>query len=207
MSTSTVWGNICLDARRHVYEFISHMGSIRTAPPLDPHVTYIKADCPAEVDMELRGRIFSAHGNLTHLAVWSLPDLAHGVSVLGRYIHNPSQKHWNSYVGAAKYLVRTKGHRLVYSTPDSEGIDEPYFYTDSDWGDGLDERRSSGSYVCYVCVLDGASVSCKVELSSTVCSSTREGQAQCASGRGIADDVVNAECLHVCRAVDLLGVG
>jgi hypothetical protein len=93
--------------------------------------------------------------------------------VLGRYVHNPSLKHWDSYVRVAKYLVRTKDYRLVYGTPDAENIDEPYFYTDSAWGDELDERRSTGSYVCF---LDGAGISWKVKLSSTVCLSTQEAE-------------------------------
>ena len=67
----------------------------------------------------------------------------------------------------------TKDYRLVYGTPDSEGIDAPYFYTDSEWGDKLDERRSTGSYICFI---NGASVSWKVKLSSTVCLSTQEAE-------------------------------
>ena len=169
---------LCLDARRHVYEFIRHMGldphsSSSVSTPLDPHVTYSKADCPDELDTALRERIFSAHGKLIHLAVWARPDLAHSVSVLGRYVHNPSQKHWDSYVRIAKYLVGTKDYRLVYGTLDTEGIDSPYFYTDSAWGDDLDERRSTGSFLCF---LDGAGVGWKVKLSSTVCLSTQEAE-------------------------------
>jgi hypothetical protein len=169
---------LCLDARRHVYEFIRHMdldphSSASVSTPLDPHVHYSKADCPDVVDTALRERIWSAHGKLIHLAVWARPDLAHAVSVLGRYVHNPSLKHWDSYVRVAKYLVRTKDYRLVYGTPDAENIDEPYFYTDSAWGDELDERRSTGSYVCF---LDGAGISWKVKLSSTVCLSTQEAE-------------------------------
>jgi len=91
--------------------------------------------CPEEVDTALRERNFSAHGKLIHLAVWARPDLAHSVSVLGRYVHNPSQKHWDSYVRIAKYLVRTKDvtkhYRLVFGTIDPEGINSPYFYTES----------------------------------------------------------------------------
>jgi hypothetical protein len=127
---------------------IAH-SSPSVSTPLDPHVTYSKADCPEEVDTALRERIFSAHGKLIHLAVWAQPDLAHSVSVLGRYVHNPSQKHWDSYVRIAKYLVRTKDYRLVFGTIDPEGIDSPYFYTDSAWGDDLDERRSTGSFICF----------------------------------------------------------
>jgi hypothetical protein len=87
--------------------------------PLDPNVVYSLEDCPAEVDVELRAKVWTAHGNLIHLAVWSIPDLDHAVSVLGRYVHNPSQKLWLAYRRIAKYLIRTKGlpPRLGHTRP------------------------------------------------------------------------------------------
>ena len=56
--------------------------------------------------------MWAAHGKLIHLAAWSRPDLAHAVSVLGRYVHNPSQKLWYAYHHIAKYLIRTKDFHL-----------------------------------------------------------------------------------------------
>jgi hypothetical protein len=50
--------------------------------------------------------------------VWSRPDLAYAVSVLGQYVHNPSQKLWLAYHRIAKYLIRTKDFRLVFGTHD-----------------------------------------------------------------------------------------
>ena len=55
------------------------------------------------------------------------PDLVHSVSVLGRYVHNPSEKLWNAYSRIAKYLIKTRDLKLVYGTPDIELMDlEPY---------------------------------------------------------------------------------
>jgi hypothetical protein len=45
--------------------------------------------------------------------------------------------------------------------------------SDSAWGDELDERRSTGSFICF---LDGAGVSWKVKLTPTVCLSTQEAE-------------------------------
>ncbi len=50
------------------------------------------------------------------MAIWARPDLAHCVSVLGRYVHNPSQKHLNAYLRVARYLIKTKDLRIVYGT-------------------------------------------------------------------------------------------
>jgi hypothetical protein len=35
------------------------------------------------------------------MVAWARPDLAHCVSVLGRYVHNPSQKHLDAYLWLA----------------------------------------------------------------------------------------------------------
>ena len=39
------------------------------------------------IDAEIKERVLRAHGKLIHMAIWACPDLAHGVSVLGRYVH------------------------------------------------------------------------------------------------------------------------
>ena len=165
---------LALDGRRHVYDFIWHMGMdphhgtpVRT--PLDPHTTYSKSDCPDEIDTALRDRVWKAHGKLIHLSVWCRPDLCHAVSVLGRYVHNPSQKLWEAYRRITKYLIKTKDLRLVYGSADPAGGLSPYGTSDSDWGASLDDRRSTGAYIFF---LDGAGISWKVKLSPTACLST-----------------------------------
>ena len=74
--------------------------------PLDPHEVYLKVDSAPEIDVELRDKEWQAHGKLIHLAIWARPDLVHSVSVLGRYVHNPSEKLWSTYLRIAKYLVK-----------------------------------------------------------------------------------------------------
>jgi hypothetical protein len=169
---------LAIDGRRHVRDFIHDMGydhkattTVRT--PLDPTIVYSKEDCPAEIDVALRAKVWSAHGKLIHLAVWTRPDLAHAVSVLGRYVHNPSEKLWLAYHRIAKYLCYTKDYRLVFGTDDPTGNTQPYGYTDSDWAADLDHRKSTGAYVF---LLDGASCSWKVKLSPTVCLSTQQAE-------------------------------
>ena len=169
---------LAIDGRRHVRDFIHDMGydhkattTVRT--PLDPTIVYSKEDCPAEIDVALRAKVWSAHGKLIHLAVWTRPDLAHAVSVLGRYVHNPSEKLWLAYHRIAKYLCYTKDFRLVFGTNDPTGNTQPYGYTDSDWAADLDHRKSTGAYVF---LLDGATCSWKVKLSPTVCLSTQQAE-------------------------------
>ena len=82
--------------------------------PLDQHEAYSKMDSPPEIEVKLRDKVRRAHGKLIHLAIWARPDLVHSVSVLGRYVHIPSEKLWNTYSRIAKYLVKTRDLKLVY---------------------------------------------------------------------------------------------
>ena len=167
------------DARRHVYNFIWHMGrspdeSVGVSTPLDPHETYTKEDCPPEVNTKLREKVWAAHGILIHLSIWARPDLAHAVSVLGRYVHNPSEKLWAAYDRIAKYLIKTRDFRVLFGTLDKKhGQGELYAYSDSDWGGSIDDRRSTSAYTFF---LGGAAISWKVKLSPTVCLSTQEAE-------------------------------
>jgi hypothetical protein len=122
----------------------------------------------------LREKVLAAHGILIHLSIWARPDLAHAVSVLGRYVHNPSEKLWAVYDRIAKYLIKTKDIRIGFgSRDDKHGQGELYAFSDSDWGGSLDDRRSTSAYVFF---LGGAAISWKVKLSPTVCLSTQEAE-------------------------------
>jgi len=102
-------------------------------------------DSPPEIDVKLRDKVWQAHGKLTHLAIWARPDLVHSISVLGKYVHKPSEKLWNAYSRIAKYLVKTRDLKLVYGTPNIELMDlEPYGHSDSDWGGCIDDKIYTG---------------------------------------------------------------
>ncbi len=101
------------------------------------------------------------------------------VSVLGRYVHNPSEKLWAAdddafYNRIAKYLIKTKDIRIGFgSRDDKHGQGELYAFSDSDWEGSLEDRRSMSAYVFF---LGGAAISWKVKLSPTVCLSTQEAE-------------------------------
>jgi len=172
-------GILTLDVRRHVYGFINHLGldlnsDVGVSTPLDPHEVYSKADSPPEIDVKLRDKAWQAHCKLIHLAIWAHPDLVHSASVLGTYVHNPSEKLWSASSRIAKYLVKTRDFKLVFGTPNIELMDlEPYGYSDSDWGGSIDDRKSTGVYIF---LLLGAAISWKEKLSQTACLSSQEAE-------------------------------
>ena len=192
---------LSIDVRRHIYDFIRSMGldpfsSASVSTPLDPNVTYSKDDCPAEINAEIKERVLRAHGKLIHMAIWARPDLAHCVSVLGRYVHNPSQKHLDAYLRVARYLIKTKDLRIVYGTHDTHGL-VLYGFSDSDWGADPDSYKSTGAYIFF---LDGAACSWKVKLSSTALLSSQESEY-------VAGSEATKEALNLRMLLEHLGFG
>ena len=192
---------LSIDVRRHIYDFIRSMGldplsSASVSTPLDPNVTYSKDDCPAEINKEIKERVLRAHGKLIHMAIWARPDLAHCVSVLGRYVHNPSQKHLDAYLRIARYLIKTKDLRIVYGTHDTHGL-VLYGFSDSDWGADPDSYKSTGAYIFF---LDGAACSWKVKLSSTALLSSQESEY-------VAGSEATKEALNLRMLLEHLGFG
>ena len=192
---------LSIDVRRHIYDFIRSMGldpfsSASVSTPLDPNVLFSKADCPPVIDAEIKERVLRAHGKLIHMAIWARPDLAHCVSVLGRYVHNPSQKHLDAYLRVARYLIKTKDLRIVYGTHDTHGL-VLYGFSDSDWGADPDSYRSTGAYIFF---LDGAACSWKVKLSSTALLSSQESEY-------VAGSEATKEALNLRMLLEHLGFG
>ena len=194
-------GVLSIDVRRHIYDFIRSMGldpfsSASVSTPLDPNLSYSKADCPPTIDAEIKERVLRAHGKLIHMAIWARPDLAHCVSMLGRYVHNPSQKHLDAYIRVARYLIKTKDLRIVYGTHDIHGL-VLYGFSDSDWGADLDNFKSTGAYIFF---LDGAACSWKVKLSSTALLSSQESEY-------VAGSEATKEALNLRMLLEHLGFG
>jgi hypothetical protein len=99
--------------------------------------------------------------------VCSRPDLSHAMSVVARYMSNPSKEHWKVVQWIFRYLRGSSSAYLCFGKS-GDGL---VGYVDSDYGGDLDRRRSLLGYVFTVgdCV-----VSWKAHLQDTVALSTIE---------------------------------
>nr|GEX07819.1 retrovirus-related Pol polyprotein from transposon TNT 1-94 [Tanacetum cinerariifolium] len=104
-----------------------NMSSCKPVPtPLAPHFKLSSHECPkSKEDKEDTSRVpySSAADRLMYAMVCTRPDLAHAVSVVSRYMHNPGRASPNGVVG----------------------------YVDSDYAGDLDARKSISSYIFSHC--------------------------------------------------------
>lgn len=72
------------------------------------------------------------------------PDVMFAVSLLSRYMENPTQLHLQLAKRVLRYLQGTTEYGIFYK---KGGNDDLIAYTDSDYAGDLDDRRSTSGYV------------------------------------------------------------
>ena len=95
-------------------------------------------------DNSTRHHYQSMIGSLIYLMIGTRPDIAWAVTRLSQYM----QEHTSQHVEAAKhifrYLRRTAAYRIRYSGANQSGL---IGYSDADWGENRDNRRSTTGFV------------------------------------------------------------
>jgi hypothetical protein len=123
-------------------------------------------------DLELQKTYQECVGCLIFLSSMTRPDMTYTVNKLGRYMHNPSQKHWKAAKHLLRYLNGTQYRGIPYNWDETK---EPPLiaYTDSDWGSEPDTRRStSGSIIIFL----GGPIYWESRLQKVVATSSTEAE-------------------------------
>ena len=86
----------------------------------------------------------SAVGSLMYAQVYTKPDIAFVVGVLGGYQSNPGIDHWRAAKKVMRYLQGTKDYMLMYKRTHSL---EVIGYSDADFAGCVDSRKSTFGYI------------------------------------------------------------
>jgi hypothetical protein len=70
----------------------------------------------------------NAVGNLMYDMICSRPDLAHVVSMVSRFTHNPGREHWNTVKWILRYLIGTSHFGLMLNKNSVKKIDVMGFF-------------------------------------------------------------------------------
>ncbi|GJZ49158.1 retrotransposon protein, putative, ty1-copia subclass [Tanacetum coccineum] len=110
--------------------------------PLGGNFKLLLKDCSVrDCDVERMSKVpyENAVGSLIYLMVCTRPDIAYVVSVVSRYLANPSKNHWEAVKWILKYLRGTANVRLVYGTDRGNHVDVTGF-VDSDYAKDPDKE-------------------------------------------------------------------
>ncbi len=98
------------------------------------------------------------------------PDIAFIVHMLCRFISNPGEPHWRALKRLCRYLKPSSHLGLVY---EGRPIFRAMGYTDADYANDLEHRRS---YSGWVIMLSGAPVAWGVQVQRSVATSTTDAE-------------------------------
>ena len=93
------------------------LNSKHVTTPLALHFKLSKIQATqTEEDWEYMGNVPYANtvGSLMYGMICSRPDLAHGVSVINRFMGNPGREHWEATKWIMRYLKWTEHFALLY---------------------------------------------------------------------------------------------
>ncbi|GLI66230.1 hypothetical protein VaNZ11_009969 [Volvox africanus] len=167
-------GEVKLSQRRYIEELLQRHQLVNAKPrktPLPPGTRALPAE---DNNKELvdNTKYRALVGELNYLATSTRPDISQAMSVLARFMGNPSKVHMGLALGVLRYLAGTKELGLCY---DGDGDLTMVGYSDSDWaGDPATRRSTTG----YVFLLNGAAISWNSQLQRTAAASTVEAEYQ-----------------------------
>lgn len=110
-----------------------------------------------------------AIGGLMYLGL-TRQDILAAVNICARFASNPGEQHWTAVKRIFRYLQGTLdyGIRFVY-----DGDDSIVGYTDSDWAQDIDDRKSTSGFVFR---FRGGTISAQSKKQKTVAMSSAEAE-------------------------------
>jgi transposase InsO family protein len=115
-------------------------------------------------------------GGIMWAAVFTRPDIAFAAARLSQYASNPSKQHKQAVLRVLRYLKGTADQGITYRGIEPSTTQPSLLaYSDSDWAQDRDTRRSVTGYVFLLC---GAAISWQSKRQHTVTLSSVEAEYQ-----------------------------
>ncbi|KAJ2985252.1 hypothetical protein NUW54_g10210 [Trametes sanguinea] len=174
-------GTTILKQTQYIDRILARFGMSDAKPvdtPLDPNVHLRAHDGPRGPDA--RTHYQAIVGSLMYAALGTRPDISHAVQQLSQYSSNPSTTHLTAAKRVLRYLKGSRNLGITYHRP-PEGPAaplEPVGYSDADWGNDLDDRRSIAGQIFF---LAGGPISWSSRKQRTVAKSSMEAEYMAAS--------------------------
>ncbi|CAA7258863.1 unnamed protein product [Cyclocybe aegerita] len=141
---------VCLSQTALIDKVVSQFGQSDAHPistPMDPGLKLRRPD-PKDITPTERTQLNklpyrSLVGCLIYLAIGTRPDILYAVQQLSQFLDCYTYAHWTAATRVVRYL---KGTRSLALRLGGKGSIRLLGFTDSDWANCLDTRRSVGGY-------------------------------------------------------------
>ncbi len=168
-------GYITLDQQRYSEQLLDRFGLTDCNPTVTPLPagTELRADKTAAPLDEDKARLYREMvGSLLYLTTCTRPDLAMAVNQLTRHMANPTQTHLGAAKQVLRYIKGTADRGLTYRRS-SEAKNVLVSYADASFQSVTETSKSVSGFAC---LLNGAAISWRCKVQSTVAMSTTEAE-------------------------------
>ena len=136
-------GRIFLSQEKYAEDLLKkfNMGECKPlATPMAINEKLSKYDGKPKVDGAMYRSLVGSLIYLTH----TRPDIVNAVSIVSRFMSEPSKDHLTAAKRILRYIKGTKSYGIMYETEKDFKLTG---YTDSDWAGSVDDRKSTSGYV------------------------------------------------------------
>ncbi|KAK6123667.1 hypothetical protein DH2020_042591 [Rehmannia glutinosa] len=136
-------GRIFLSQEKYIENLLERFHMAKCKPVSTPMMFNEKLqqkDGAYQADASLFRSLVGSLIYVTH----TRPDIAFAVSVVSRYMTNPSKTHFTAAKRILRYLQGTKKQGILYEKDDECKL---LGYSDSDWAGSVDDRKSTSGYI------------------------------------------------------------
>ncbi|RVW95281.1 Retrovirus-related Pol polyprotein from transposon RE1 [Vitis vinifera] len=137
---------IVITQRKYVLDLLQETRMLGCKPvdtPMDPIGKIDKDNDSHPTDRDRYQRLVGKLIYLTH----TRPDIGFAVSMVSRYMNNPTERHMKAVYRILQYLKKSPGRGLYFKKTSSREVE---VFTDADWAGSLTDRRSTTGYCSYV---------------------------------------------------------
>lgn len=139
-------GEIFISQEKYIEDLLKkfHMENCKpTSTPMAMNEKLEVNDGARKVDVTL---FRSLVGSLIYLTN-TRPDIVHAVSLVSRFMSDPSERHFVAAKRILRYLQGSKKTGIRYVKENDLTL---IGFTDSDWAGSLDDRKSTSGYICCI---------------------------------------------------------
>lgn len=144
---------ITMSQEGYINRVLDKFKMINSNPSKTPELvgqTLSKEDSPKTIQdiNEMKTKPYrQAVGCLMYIMIATRPDISHAVITVSKFLENPGIKHWTAVKRILRYLKGTTKLRLVYRRKLKHTSFKIEAFTDSDYANDVDNRRSVTGYI------------------------------------------------------------
>lgn len=134
---------IFISQEKYVEDLLKKFNMLNCKPvatPMAMNEKFSKYDGASKADATI---FRSLVGSLIYLTN-TRPDIVHAVSIISRFMSDPSNLHFCAAKRILRYIKGTKNFGINYAKEENCSL---IGYTDSDWAGSVDDRKSTSGYI------------------------------------------------------------